>query len=445
LLICTQLLTQVLFKNYHKKGNAYEQNQYFKNNGIRAKLHDRMEIPSRSTTRSILRITKNFIANWNQAMLQKKSLLTTLLLLTHAQSFSWWFDIKPIKEIVQEDPSIQYQKCFDPVAFNYTEFPLSTNPANHPNQGSFDETFIISIPNGTAQSKCGFAIINNCFISEMIWKKFMHNLRLVQHQKDLPQHIAGRVVVITQPAYHNYFHWLTEVLCRLALLDMTNTEYDYVYTPYDRDYIKGTLDLWGIPPQKILTPKNDSAYIQADTLIVPSLVSNAKPSSVYFSCYVQPHLIEYVINKLLTAAKKIPFEHETSKRIFISRKDSPQRKLLNEEDVFAIFKQHGFVRHELEEMPVAQQILLFHNAEIIVSPQGTGLANCMFCTPNTRIIELFQGLNDCTFWYLAQDLHLNYTPVQTIDFAPTYLEGWSGHTSMPLDIIQQVIDDLQIS
>jgi hypothetical protein len=380
-------------------------------------------------------------------MLQKnyaKILLIFLASLSHLKINSWWFDILPIKQIIQEDASIQYKKCFDPIDFNYAEFPLSLNQSWHPNQGRFDETFVITIPNGTLQSKNGFTVINNHFIDEMIWKKFMHNLQLVKQYNYKPQYFAKRVAVITQPAYANYFHWLTEVLCRLALLEISGEPYDYIYTPQDRAYIKGTLDLWEIPQEKILVPSNDGAYIQAKEVIIPSLVSNSSLNSVYFSCYAQPHLIKYVINKLLTAAKQFPSEHKESKRIFISRKDAPQRKLLNEEDVFALLKPHGFVRYELEHLSVTQQILLFHNAEIIISPQGTGLANCIFCTPETQIIELFQGLNDCTFWYLSQELRLNYTPIKTIEFSTNYFTGWSDNTSMPLDIIKNMVDKLQL-
>jgi hypothetical protein len=102
------------------------------------------------------------------------------------------------------------------------------------------------------------------------------------------------------------------------------------------------------------------------------------------------------------------------------------------------------VRYELERLSVAQQILLFHNAETIISPQGTGLANCIFCTPKTQIIELFQGLNDCTFWYLSQELGLNYTPIKTIEFSTNYFTGWSDNTRMPLNIIEKMIIDLRL-
>ena len=217
--------------------------------------------------------------------LHKTILLIFLTYCSHGNIQCWWFDIMPIKNIIQEDPSIQYQKCFDPVPFHFQEFPLSINPSSHPNQGYFDETFILSIPHGTVQSTNGFTIINNHFIDEMIWKKFMHNLQLVQQRHYQPQRIPGRVAVITQPAYSNYFHWLTEMLCRLALLEISGMEYDYLYTPLDRFYIKETLDLWGVPTEKILAPISHYTYVQADTLIVPSLVSNSSLQSVYSVSY----------------------------------------------------------------------------------------------------------------------------------------------------------------
>jgi capsular polysaccharide biosynthesis protein len=83
--------------------------------------------------------------------------------------------------------------------------------------------------------------------------------------------------------------------------------------------------------------------------------------------------------------------------------------------------------------------MLFHNAEIIIAPQGTSAANILFCTPKTQIFELFQGLNDCTFWYISQILNLNYTPIATTDFVNNYYQAWQSDTYMSPSIIQTII------
>lgn len=372
----------------------------------------------------------------------KNKILFLTLLQTSPLLFSYfWFDIVPLQKLLEKNPQIQYHKCFDPVSFSYKPFPLSINPAMHPHQATFQETFILKIPNGQVQGY-GMVLVNDQYIQELIWKGWPHNLQLIKkYNPDQISYIPGRVAVIGQPAYTNYFHWITEILARLALLEMAGIEYDYLYVPNDRPFIMQTLMLWGIDMKKIIVAQCDIC-LQAQEIIVPSLVSALNISAPLFSCYVQYHLIKYIKDKLLTAALGYQSTAELNSKVFVSRKDAPQRKIINEDAVFALFEKQGFVRYALEKLSVVDQILLFHNADIVVAAQGTGLANSIFCRPETKVIELYQGLNDCTFWYLSQDLNLNYIPLQTTTFLTDYYQAWATPTTMPLMLIQKYIDQV---
>jgi capsular polysaccharide biosynthesis protein len=378
-------------------------------------------------------------------MTLKLYLWVTALLITTLTQPNWWFNIVPVKELIKQNPNIEYHKCYDEISFTYKPFPLSINPASHPHTGFFKENFILTIPQATVQAY-GLVLANNQFIQELIWKGWYHNLVHVQKFNDHQIiQVPGRLAVFTHEAAHNYFHWISEMLSRLAMLEMQGMEYDYLYVPQTTaHFIPETLKLWGIDPKKIVTTPQNTC-LQADQLIVPSMVSNVSFGGVVGSCYTQPHLIDYVKTKLLKAA----LQHQPSiilnPRVFISRKDAPQRLIINEDAVFELFQAQGFERYELDKLCVTDQILLFHNAEVIVSPQGTGLANSIFCKPETKIIELFQCLNDATFWYLSQDLNLNYRPIQTAVFLKDYIPAWSTNTYMPLMIIKKLIDDLNLS
>lgn len=348
----------------------------------------------------------------------------------------YWFDIMPIADLVKKNVNVTYQKCFDEVNFEYKPFQLSINQQIHPNKGFFKETFILKIANATVQSY-GLVLVGNIFIEELIWKNFRHNLAdLKWYDNNQIVNVPKKVAVIGQAAAYNYFHWLTEVLCRLALLEMQGVEYDYLYVPCDLHFMQESLKLWGIDFCKIIAARPDLC-VQADTVIVPSLVSNVSFGGVLGACYVQMHLVQYVKRKLLTTALQYQPSILLSPKVFISRKDALQRKVINEDEVFALFEQEGFVRYELDKLSVVDQVLLFYQSEVIVSPQGTGLANIIFCQQGTKIVELLQGLNDCTFWYVSQDLHLNYTAVRTTDFISSYFDAWATDTLMDLSVIKK--------
>jgi len=360
------------------------------------------------------------------------------------QTCSINFDIIPLTSWLQQNPEVQYQKCFDVYTFKFKPFPLSIDPSQQPYVGQIKETFILTIPNGRILSDTGCVLSNNHqIIADFIWKKRLHNIENIPTMDKIPTIITHhKVVVITQSAYTNYWHWISEILCRLALIDMFKIQYDYICIPQSTPFMKDSLALWGIDSQKIIPISYEQCFcIQANELIVPSLVSNTNTDCPLLSCYAQQHLLTYVKNKLLTAAQKTD-QKPFAKNIFISRKDTPLRNILNEDDVFALLKPYGFERYELSNLSVTDQILLFHNANVIIAPQGTCVANTIFCDSKTAIIELFQGLCDSTFWYTSQMLEQNYTPFQTIPFMHDYITAWQSHTIMPLPIIQKLIDNL---
>lgn len=367
------------------------------------------------------------------------SLASLLIIVTHTISSNYWFNVINLQKFLQKYPEVSCTPCFDELFFEYTEFPLSINPANHPNIGNFDKTYILQFPNAQIQSHYGFVTYQNQFIQEFMWKKMERHLQLIYkipHDKIIP--VPGKVAVISQLAYFNYWHWLSEVLCRLALIEMENIEYDYLYVNQDSKFMKETLELWGIPAHKIINPTTNEFCIKADEVILPSLVSNVNFGFVPFSCYAQPHLLKYVRNKLLNAALRHDSKNIFSKKLFISRKDSTIRNIINEDEFFEALKAYGFERYELAKLSVIEQIQLFNQAEIIVSPQGTCLANSIFCNPDVKIIELFQGLNDSTFWYLTQDFQLNYIAVQTTRFVEDYVAAWQSPTRIPLEVVELI-------
>jgi len=363
-----------------------------------------------------------------------------LLFFLMANSFIYsWYQLVSLKDFLTEHSEVIYIPCKEEVFFDYDPFPLSINPAGHPNMGFFDQNYILKAPNARIISMYGFMYYKNQFIKELRWKNNTGHIPSIFPTDDQVIKISGKVATISVPPYINYWHWISEVLCRLALLEIENIEYDYIYVPQTSSYMKETLALWGISENKIISPTDQMFCIQADEIIVPSMVVNVNFNPVDFACYAQPYLLEYVRNKLLSAVQKKGSSFEFSKHVFISRKDTNLRQIINEDQFFDCLKQHGFARYELGKMSVVDQILLFNQAEVIVAAQGTGLANSIFCNKKVKIFELFQRLNDATFWYLTQDFGLNYTPIKTVEFYNHYIKAYKEFTEMPLEIVDQII------
>jgi len=355
------------------------------------------------------------------------SILFFVFISLQSNSFSqphYWFTIKSLESILKENSSIEYVSCFGKVSY---EFPQFIIPYVF-NKGNFDECFILNIPQGKVQGFKGYTLINGTFIREMIWAQGNHFLWDIQQiNSDNIIHLPGKVAVINQPAFYNYCHFVEEVLGRLALLEMHNIEYDWLYVSSDKFFMKDLLELWGVDPEKIISPISDSFCIEADMIIMPSLLINKDVGIGQIGLQSHPYTLKYVSNKLVKKALEKNIDVSTfSKKVFISRKDAQLRKILNEDEVFTLFEEKGFKRYELSNLSILEQILLFNNAEIIAGEHGAGFVNTLFCKPSTMIIEIFQSLMDSGFWWISSVLNLNYQPISTIykNQIPDYYKNW---------------------
>lgn len=107
------------------------------------------------------------------------------------------------------------------------------------------------------------------------------------------------------------------------------------------------------------------------------------------------------------------------RRIFISRAAATTRRMLNEPEVIRYLEGRGFEAVTLETLPVADQIRMFAEAEVIVAPHGSGLANMIYAS-RPRIIELLpiDGWYLGYFVNLAHHLGFDYVPIVSAPAPP---------------------------
>lgn len=341
-----------------------------------------------------------------------------------------------VDELLKTRTDIQYIHLRDSVELYREKNNLSQdedriwweqNPVVHP------KVFLLSVPYGKIYCQDGFIVVDNMYIDEFVWGPIKHG-----YYKDMldiakvknERKIHGKIAVIAQSGGDNYYHWMVEVLPKLALLKESGVAYDYMYLPLYNSFMKETVRLLGIDTSKILKSLDENSYIQADELIIPSA-----PSAFG---YTSEFVINFLRNTFIPLAQASVDVNKFGKRIFISRRKAIIRKIKNEKDVFALFKQHGFVEYVLEDLSVLEQVMLFYHAEIIVGEHGAGLTNIIFAQPGTKVIEIFQARERGMYWYLSQELGLEHFCVKTIPF-DVHKDG-NFYATIPLDPVRKIID-----
>ncbi len=369
--------------------------------------------------------------------------MTLCLLLTTSFLVGKQPSLINIQQLLDEDKSITYQKIYDSTLFSFKPFPLANWPHVMPHDLSLQEAFIVKIPQGSAYLHHGFIISNNKIIDGLFWplgsvRSQAEHIQQKLPTLPLPQKFPGRVAVITMSCKRNndacYFHWISATLARLALLDISKTDYDWLYVSDNQLFMKETLTLCGVDPSKIINPR-DYPYITADEIIVPSL---AYPNGMHLypnASYCAPWVIEYLRSK---AQPYMIYSDTYAQKIFISRSDATARNTTNEDDVFAALEPYGFQRYCLSSLSFPEQITLFYNAKIIIATHGAGLVNSIFSAPGAKIIELFQNKIKATYWFLSQMLDLDHVCVATAHVT----RNASACGTIPLEIIENLLPQI---
>ena len=225
---------------------------------------------------------------------------------------------------------------------------------------------------------------------------------LQQATLPLPQTIDGTVAVISGLSNGVYFHWMLDVLPRLALLQQAGIDLqtiDYFLVDASLPFQQETLKTLGISLSKTLAPAR-YPHIQARSLLLPSF-----PASI---SWMPPWSLNFLRQTFLPA----PPTPSRRRRLYISRSKASVRRLINEAALLPILAAFGFETLHLETLTVAEQAQAFAEAEAVVGVHGSGLTNLVFCPPGIPVIELFspQYVYPC-FWLVANGRSLSYFAV----------------------------------
>ena len=182
-----------------------------------------------------------------------------------------------------------------------------------------------------------------------------------------------------------YFHWMFDVITRFDLLQrsgLIETIDKFVVNASDSSYQAETLDTLGIPQYKLLESRCN-LHITADKLIVPSISYDGSGAVSKWKC-------EYLKQTFLNEQQ--PLNTDYSERIYISRQQASYRRIVNDEEVLEYLEKFGFRSVKLETMSIADQAACLAAAKVVVAPHGGGLTNLVFCSPGTKVIEIFSPL-----------------------------------------------------
>ena len=263
-------------------------------------------------------------------------------------------------------------------------------------------TFVASIPDGRVWGSCAAVISPDGFLVEDLSKQ-MEPASILTHRiferVQLPpvDRIEATVAVLLTEGSANYFHWMCEAAPRYGLLQeaFPHASVDFYAVPKPLlKFHREVLAKLGVAEEKLLLV-DDSVHIQARRLLVPSISGGGCATAR--ACRFLRELFPRVNTR------------PPSRRIYISRKSSIYRRVIDEDTLIAFLSSYGFEAVALEGKSVAEQAAVFAEAEVVVGPHGAGMTNLIFCTPGSAVIELFSPyyVNPC-YWTIPHEVGLKH-------------------------------------
>ena len=266
--------------------------------------------------------------------------------------------------------------------------------------------FVVTIPNGR------FAIVENEIFmvtitpdNRLLLDINFNRLKVTDMDRyPLPelQNFDGTLAAIHDPYSGNYGHWMFGCLPLFGILEQGGfklSNIDKIFVQKSRKFQKITLEILGIPQEKILETNTETTHIRAKSLIIPSWGSYINHHIKYSCDFLRDKFLPLITNK----------KSDGPERLYITRRNTGGRRVINEEEVLDLLAKYGFTCVTPESMSFMEQVELFAFAKAVMGSLGSWMYNLTFCSPGTKLIGLaLEEMLEITPWLLAQELGLEY-------------------------------------
>jgi capsular polysaccharide biosynthesis protein len=295
-----------------------------------------------------------------------------------------------------------------------------------PERIRFPDLYTATLPNARILDGEGSLVLDNRLVLDMS-PHYGHSRHdhyaLIRRQLPHPGHLDCSALILTGINARNHYHWLLDILPRFEVARRSGFGWDCIVGPASTPVQRACYERLDIDRGTIIKPPFGGQLMLREAIVssFPSLRFAPSPFAVRF--------IRELFKDCLTP------DHSLPRRVYISRGESANRRVLNESEVREALARLDIEPVPLESMTIELQAQLFANADLIVAPHGAGLANCAFCRPGTRLIEAFGARYTPGFFRrLAAIRGMDYQCLVDGNSTPGHEDTVYMHDDMHIDV-----------
>jgi capsular polysaccharide biosynthesis protein len=256
------------------------------------------------------------------------------------------------------------------------------------------QPFVATVPNAELRGPDPAIYHDGVLVYESLWDRdhFRRSHARLERERHARMLAAGRAATILSLWYDNYYHWLVDVVPRLAVLRAAGVPDLPIVTPAQcTSFQDGSLRSLGITDRRLPFTGSRMSF---ETLVWPS---GLDPIG-----FPSPRTAEWLRHAFLDE----PARSAPRTRLYVRRS---ARTIANEREVLEVLGRFGFEVVQPETLSFAEQVRLFSQAELVLGCHGAGMANSVFARPDALIMELFQpGYINLSTYRLARSAGLRY-------------------------------------
>ena len=182
------------------------------------------------------------------------------------------------------------------------------------------------------------------------------------------------VAVTYSRDWRNFYHWTLQCLFSMyALTELDKSPGRQFLLPAEAESRADMFSLLGLDARNTLYLEEGRFY--------------RFPSLSFTNAMISPphHLLPAFARHMLDRAGVQP---GLARSIYISRRDSPKRSMVNERAIERLLESLGVVVVVLSELSFAEKMSLFLGCDQIIGAHGAGLTYMIFSRPGTQVLEL---------------------------------------------------------
>ncbi|MBI3879218.1 MAG: glycosyltransferase family 61 protein [Verrucomicrobia bacterium] len=171
----------------------------------------------------------------------------------------------------------------------------------------------------------------------------------------------------------NFYHWMTDCLPRLAVLDR--------FPPDTRILVPATLKPHHVQTLRLLGLEGRAERAVHRHVLVENFYFSAPTAMT--GC-ASPYAVKFLREKFLPLADA---EFRGPEKFYVVRRGKT-RGILNEPEVVKFFEARGWAIVDLEPLSIAQQVKLFSGARFVCGMHGAAFTNLLWARPGCTALEL---------------------------------------------------------